>query len=391
MPGASTASRRRRKPSSSSRARAGSSAISKTRSRAWPASRSHRCCDPWARRSASRGAVRASARVRTRCIKARSRSPLSIATGRTGWASVAWAIWQALPLWPHPPCSATWPAHRRWGSSGIPSTSTFPYRQWPVVARARGSCPSVHLMTPRKPHRTAPRGNENSPRPKTRRAEGSARGRRSHLSRSLCNPVTLPPWTSMKVVARVQVGPSATGVRAKSEVIGSLLRPAYLAEARRRYEQAEITVPEFKRLEDRAVDEALETQTLAGIDVITDGEMRRYAFYGHLIDSLDGFDKFGGWGIEFRDEKGEKTRLRRPVVVEKLRWRHHMCVEEWTYLRAPPHHPARVTLISPQQAAAYYDPEKSRGAYPTRDASLADIVDFTRREIAELLRLRGNY
>src|SRR5207245_6140897 len=122
-------------------------------------------------------------------------------------------------------------------------------------------------------------------------------------------------------------------------------------EARRVYKKSEITPPQCKRLEDRAVDEAVETQTLAGIDVITDGEMRRYAFYGHLIDSLDGFDKFGGWGIEFRDERGERTRLRRPVVVEKLRWRHHMCVEEWTYLRARTPHPAKVTLISAQQAA----------------------------------------
>jgi methionine synthase II (cobalamin-independent) len=31
-------------------------------------------------------------------------------------------------------------------------------------------------------------------------------------------------------------------------------------------------------------------------------------------------------------------------VVEKLRWRHHMCVEEWTYLRARTSHPAKVTL-----------------------------------------------
>ena len=43
--------------------------------------------------------------------------------------------------------------------------------------------------------------------------------------------------------------------------------------------------------------------------------------------------------------------------------------------------------MSAQQAAAYYDPEKSSGAYPTRDAYLADLVDFTRREIAELGRL----
>jgi len=190
---------------------------------------------------------------------------------------------------------------------------------------------------------------------------------------------------------RVQDRLSAKAIQAKSEVVGSLLRPPYLAEARRHHEQAEITTPEFKRLEDRAVDEAIDMQTLAGIEVITDGEMRRYAFYGHLIDSLDGFDKFGGWGIEFRDEKGEKTRLRRPVVVEKLRWRHHMCVEEWTYVRARTSHPAKVTLISAQQAAAYFDPEKSRGAYPTRDAYLADIVDFTRREIEELRRLGCTY
>jgi len=177
----------------------------------------------------------------------------------------------------------------------------------------------------------------------------------------------------------------------RSEVIGSLLRPPYLTEARRRHESGEISAAEFKRLEDRAVDEAIEIQTQAGIDVITDGEMRRYAFYGHLIDSVDGFDKYGGWGIEFRDEKGEKIRLRRPVVVEKLRWRHHMAVEDWTYVRARTSHPAKVTLISAQQAAAYYDPEKSRDAYPTRDAYLADIVDITRREIEELRRLGCTY
>src|SRR2546428_2481953 len=118
---------------------------------------------------------------------------------------------------------------------------------------------------------------------------------------------------------KVHDRPSVKAVQAKCEVIGSLLRPPYLVEARRRYEQAEISTPEFKHLEDRAVDEALETQTLAGIDVITDGEMRRYAFYGHLIDALDGFDKFGGSGIEFRGKQGETTRLQPPPGVQAQR------------------------------------------------------------------------
>jgi len=51
----------------------------------------------------------------------------------------------------------------------------------------------------------------------------------------------------------------------------------------------------------------------------------------------------------------------------------------------------KVTLLSAQQAAAYYDPEKSKGAYATRDAYLADLVDITRREIAELRRLGCEY
>ncbi len=64
-----------------------------------------------------------------------------------------------------------------------------------------------------------------------------------------------------------------------------------------------------------------------------------------------------------------------------------MAVEEFTYLRGRTSRPVKVTLISAQQAAAYYDPEQSRHAYATRDAYLADVVDFTRREIAELRRL----
>ena len=50
-----------------------------------------------------------------------------------------------------------------------------------------------------------------------------------------------------------------------------------------------------------------------------------------------------------------------------------------------------MTLLSAQQAAAYYDPEKSKGAYPTIDAYLADIVDILRAEVDELIRLGCTY
>ena len=178
----------------------------------------------------------------------------------------------------------------------------------------------------------------------------------------------------------------------RSDVVGSLLRPDYLKAARERHSAGELNDAAFKAIEDRAVDEAIALQRDAGLQVLTDGEMRRYAFFGHLIDATDGFDKFGGWAIPFHDEQGAEVVFQRPVVVSRLKPRRHMCAEEFAYLRARVGDSiGKVTLISAQQAAAYYDPEKSRGAYATIDAYLADVVDILRAEVAELIRLGCTY
>jgi 5-methyltetrahydropteroyltriglutamate--homocysteine methyltransferase len=176
-----------------------------------------------------------------------------------------------------------------------------------------------------------------------------------------------------------------------SDVVGSLLRPTYLKEARDQFASGALTDTQFKGIEDRAVDECIALQIEAGIEVVTDGEVRRYAFYGHLIDAVEGFDKYGGWAIPFRDEKGEQLVLPRPVVVSKLRRKRPLCAEEFTYVRARTKRPVKTTMISAQQAAAYYDHSKSSAAYATVDAYLADLVDVLRDEVAELIRLGCTY
>jgi 5-methyltetrahydropteroyltriglutamate--homocysteine methyltransferase len=177
----------------------------------------------------------------------------------------------------------------------------------------------------------------------------------------------------------------------RSDVIGSLLRPSYLKQARQQREAGSIGSAEFKQIEDRAVNEAIELQSQAGLDVVTDGEMRRYAFYGHFIDSVEGFDKYGGWAIPFHDEQGNELVLKRPVVVGRLKRIRPMCTEEFAYARARTDRPLKVTLINAQQAAAYYDAEKSKSAYATIEPYLADIVDILRTEVAELVRLGCTY
>jgi 5-methyltetrahydropteroyltriglutamate--homocysteine methyltransferase len=177
----------------------------------------------------------------------------------------------------------------------------------------------------------------------------------------------------------------------RSDVVGSLLRPAYLKAAREQRASGGLSDADYKKVEDRAVNEAIALQSGAGLDVISDGEMRRYAFFGHLIDAVEGYDKLGGWAIPFRDEAGNQLTFKRPVVVSRLKRLRPMCAEEFVYLRARTDQPVKTTLISAQQAAAYYDPEKSKGAYPNIEAYLADVVDILRTEVDELVRLGCTY
>lgn len=183
--------------------------------------------------------------------------------------------------------------------------------------------------------------------------------------------------------------PVATPLR--TDVIGSLLRPSYLKAARASRDEGALGPAAFKQIEDRAVDEALALQAATGLAVVTDGEMRRYAFYGHFVDAIEGLDQYGGWAIPFRDNDGHEVVLKRPVVVDKLRRVRPMCTEEFAYARGRTDRVLKVTLINAQQAAAYYDVEKSRGAYATIDAYLADVVDILRTEVEELVRLGCTY
>jgi 5-methyltetrahydropteroyltriglutamate--homocysteine methyltransferase len=177
----------------------------------------------------------------------------------------------------------------------------------------------------------------------------------------------------------------------RADVVGSLLRPPELKEVRNALERATMSAEAFKRLEDRAVDDAIRLQETAGLDVITDGEQRRSSFYGQFVDALDGFDAEGGWGVRFRDDSGDELLLRRPVVVDRLRRKRSMSGEEWTYLRARASRPGKVTIVNVMQAASYYDPKRSADAYPTLEAYMADVVSLLRQEVQELARLGCTY
>lgn len=187
-------------------------------------------------------------------------------------------------------------------------------------------------------------------------------------------------------------------ITAHTDVVGSLLRPPALLRAREALAAGTISPAQFKQIEDRAVDAAVALQEAAGIDVVTDGEMRRLSFQSQLPEAVEGF---GLWDIDaflWGDWHGTGTvpdkdtpRPQQLGVVGKLKRKRHLSAEEFTYLRGRTRKQAKITLTSPSLWANFWTPEISAGAYPTLDAFLADVVDIMRDEVAELVRLGATY
>jgi len=76
----------------------------------------------------------------------------------------------------------------------------------------------------------------------------------------------------------------------RTEHVGSLLRPGYLLEARKKFDKGEVTREQLRVLEDRAIIDAVNLQREVGIKSLTDGEYRRHMFYDGFFEYLQGFE-----------------------------------------------------------------------------------------------------
>ena len=187
-------------------------------------------------------------------------------------------------------------------------------------------------------------------------------------------------------------------IAARTDVVGSLLRPPELLEARSGVAAGKVTQTAFKAIEDQAVDEAVALQEAAGLEVVTDGEMRRLSFQSQMTEAVAGFGEYDLnaflWGDWRGDEGVGNFSLERPKnlgVASKLARKRHLSVEEFTYLRARASRIPKITLPSPSLWINFWSSEYSSPAYPTLDSFLADVVDILRDEVAELVRLGATY
>jgi 5-methyltetrahydropteroyltriglutamate--homocysteine methyltransferase len=180
-------------------------------------------------------------------------------------------------------------------------------------------------------------------------------------------------------------------------VVGSWPRPAWLLEALRQRQAGTLSFAEFQEVADRAVLEALRYQEEAGIDIVTDGEQRRDNFYSFVVEKLEGVrlmtvaemlayaeDKtFFEQVLRQRDVPAYA--IKTPVVVDKVRLKAPLALDELEFLRRHTARPIKVPLPGPYLLTrTMWVQGLSDRVYPTARDLAADIVGILREEIIRL-------
>ena len=188
---------------------------------------------------------------------------------------------------------------------------------------------------------------------------------------------------------------------ARTDVVGSLLRPQYLKDARQKLDEGTFPADEFQKLEDRAVRDAVALQESVGLDVLTDGEMRRLNFQESFGAAVEGFDAGASklhtyerrvegaapgqrWEIPDIGSHGTAVSHRRPVV-SRIKLVRNIPLEEYKAVAAVAKTPAKVTLIGPDRISQRFDYEKSAAIYKGMDDFVADVVAIERAIVKGLV------
>ncbi len=145
----------------------------------------------------------------------------------------------------------------------------------------------------------------------------------------------------------------------RAEHVGSLLRPAVLLQARAAHAEGKLTLGGLRSMEDRAIEEALRKQRDIGLEIFSDGEMRRASWLTDMAEAVEGFA---------------------PHRVE-LEWKGPGGGREGSTALA-----AGATLPAPSNfLIASYKPGVTDKVYPSQEEFLADLVVIVRDDIAWLV------
>jgi 5-methyltetrahydropteroyltriglutamate--homocysteine methyltransferase len=206
---------------------------------------------------------------------------------------------------------------------------------------------------------------------------------------------TAGPGTPQPAQGRAAAQPGgAGGSSPRAETVGSLLRSDAVVRAARR------SAPADAALLDDAVRDAIRLQEEVGLDVITDGEVRRVA-WAQTTRFLDCFAPTVGRGVlnwrgavggaSGAPDTGAPTGY--PAVVRRVATAARVgdMTGEYAFLARYARARTKYTMPAPSYHRRYWSEELSRQAYDSCEEYLTEIRDFLRSVVDTLVSLGCDY
>jgi 5-methyltetrahydropteroyltriglutamate--homocysteine methyltransferase len=184
----------------------------------------------------------------------------------------------------------------------------------------------------------------------------------------------------------------------RAELVGSLLRNRRLTDQIAKLYAGQTTairplvlrerpqaVAELNRIADDTIADLVVHQIDAGLDVVTDGEVRRTSFLSSFYDAVDGLSDPGEMMV-VHDEEGNVVYegFNDPVVSQRLHKAYSPTAEEATFMRTLTSYPFKVTLPAPSYYFLDFVPIKN-SSYTNKLELVEDATAITRTLVAEAI------
>jgi 5-methyltetrahydropteroyltriglutamate--homocysteine methyltransferase len=166
----------------------------------------------------------------------------------------------------------------------------------------------------------------------------------------------------------------------RADMVGSLLRPAALKEARARHAAGQIADEALRQVEDREIRKVIARQEAIGLQSATDGEFRRAWWHFDFLSRLDGCKLVQlDHGIQFA---GVETKAEAVAIVGKIGWpQSHPMVGHFRFLKDNTRLVAKMTIPSPSVLHFRTGRNAIKAVYPDIDEFFDDAARTYRQAV----------
>ena len=159
----------------------------------------------------------------------------------------------------------------------------------------------------------------------------------------------------------------------RADMVGSLLRPASIKDARARHAANEIDAAGLRKIEDREIETIVRRQEAIGLQAVTDGEFRRSWWHFDFFRELVGCElREAEHGIQFQ---GLQTKAQTIAVTGKIDFPSaHPMLAHFNFLKRIARGTPKMTIPSPSVLHFRQGYAAIKGVYPDIDAYFDDLA-----------------